>query len=138
MEQDAQTGIPGLELAEASYQRCCAVPEFYRHFYDNFLASDPRVPALFEGTEFAKQAKLLQHAIGLMLIFAKRKNPVMLERIADRHGSRDLNVPEDLYPAFVDSFIETVKQHDPEYADGLDDAWRAALEPGIRFMIQPH
>ncbi len=135
MEQETDTSTPAMELVDASYQRCCAVPDFFRHFYGNFLASDERVAALFAETELVRQGKLLQHAVGLMLIFAKRGNPVMLERIADRHGTGDLNVPADLFPAFVESFVTTVAEHDPAYTPELDAAWREVMAPGIQFMI---
>jgi hemoglobin-like flavoprotein len=123
-----------LEMAKASYARCQLAPDFFRAFYNRFLMSDPTIPPYFVATSFNKQHKLLQHGISLLLIYASRPNPTLLSRIAERHGQSDLNVPHRLYPAFVTSFLDTVKEFDPSYDADLAAAWKAALEPGIAFM----
>jgi hemoglobin-like flavoprotein len=120
-----------VELAEDSYHRC-ADGGFYDTFYRHLLASDPRIPPMFATTEFERQHLLLKHALGLLIIFAKRPNPVLLDRIAERHS--EIGVLDELYPAFVDSLVRTVSEHDPEYTPELADAWRAALAPGIAYM----
>ena len=71
-----------LELAQASYARCQEAPDFFRSFYNRFLASDPAIPPYFANTRFELQDKLLQHGIALLLIYARRPNPGLLERIA--------------------------------------------------------
>ena len=72
-----------LELAQASYARCLQAPEFFRSFYNRFLASDPAIPPYFAETRFDRQDKLLQHGIALLLIYARRPNPGLLDRIAE-------------------------------------------------------
>ena len=72
-------------IAEASYHRCAESGQFYTTFYAHLLASDPRIPPMFAHTEFERQNRLLKHALGLLIIFAKRTNPALLERIAERH-----------------------------------------------------
>lgn len=126
-----------VQIAEDSYHRC-AQEAFFHAFYERLLASDETVRQKFARTDFAKQNKLLQHGIGLLLIFGKRRNPSLIERIAVRHGPTDLNVPPALYPFFVESLIETVKQFDAEYSPAVDQAWRQALKPGIDFMMALH
>jgi hemoglobin-like flavoprotein len=123
-----------LQLAEDSYHRCAESGAFYTTFYAHLLASDPRIPPMFAHTEFERQHKLLKHALGLLIIYAKRPNPVMLERIAERH--REVGVTPDLYPFFVESLVRAVAEHDPEYTAELADAWRSALAPGIAFILQ--
>ena len=120
-----------LELAQASYARCLQAPDFFRSFYNRFLASDPAIPPYFAETRFDRQDKLLQHGVALLLIYAKRPNPGLLERIAERHGTGDLNIPARLYSPFVESFIATVRQFDTACDDAIEAAWRAALAPGI-------
>ena len=123
-------------LAEASYHRCAEDGQFYTTFYAHLLASDPRIPPMFAHTEFERQHRLLKHALGLLVIYAKRPNPAMLERIALRH--QEIGVVEDLYPSFVESLVLSVAEHDPEYTPELGEAWRAALAPGIAFFIKRH
>jgi hemoglobin-like flavoprotein len=120
-----------LELAQASYARCLQAPEFFRAFYNRFLASDPAIPPYFVETRFDRQDKLLQHGVALLLIYAKRPNPALLERIAERHGPGDLNIPARLYAPFVESFIATVREFDGTCDDAVEAAWRAALAPGV-------
>lgn len=120
-----------LELAQASYARCQQAPEFFRSFYNRFLASDPAIPPYFAHTRFELQDKLLQHGISLLLIYARRPNPALLERLATRHGEGDLNIPPRLFAPFVESFIATVREFDTACDDGIEGAWRAALAPGV-------
>jgi hemoglobin-like flavoprotein len=121
-----------VQLAEASYHRCADSAAFYDTFYAHLLASDPRIPPMFARTEFERQHRLLKHALGLLIIYAKRENPSLLDRIADRH--LEVGVGDELYPFFVDSLIRTVAEHDPEYTAEVGEAWRVAMAPGLEYM----
>lgn len=123
-----------LDVAQKSYERCQKAPAFFATLYEALLASDPAVPPLFAKTEFPRQHKLLQHGLGLLLSYARRANPALLERIAARHGPADMNIPSVMYPAFVNSLIVAVRTHDPEFDAGIEEAWRASVAPGIKFM----
>ena len=120
-----------LDLAQASYSRCLEAPNFFRAFYDRFLASDPAIPPYFANTSFERQDKLLQHGISLLLIYAKRPNPALLERITERHGPGALDIPARLYPLFLQSFLSTVAEFDASYNAEVEAAWRSALAPGF-------
>jgi hemoglobin-like flavoprotein len=126
--------------AKASYDRCCQAPDFLQAFYRNFLAACPEAVPRFAGTDFDQQTKLLQHAIGLLLIFPNqpRKEPTLLSRVAERHSRRDLNVDPTLYPSFVDSLIDTVKQFDRECTPAVEAAWRETVAPGVEYMKSKH
>ena len=126
--------IQQVELANASYARCQQAPEFFRAFYNRFIASDPTVAPYFAATRFDKQEKLLQHGLSMLLIFAKRPNPNLLNRLVERHGQGDLNIPLRLYPVFLESLLATVQEFDPSCDPAVLEAWRAALRPGIRLM----
>ena len=123
-----------LELASESYNRCQKVPEFFRAFYNRFLASDPAIPPYFATTKFDKQEKLLQHGLSMLIIHARRSNPHLLNRLVERHGPEGLNIPARLYPVFLDSLIATVKEFDDSCDETVLDAWRATLAPGIELM----
>jgi hemoglobin-like flavoprotein len=123
-----------IEIAEASYRRCAEQPAFYRTFYEFLLASDPAIPPKFAQTDLERQGRLLKHALGLLLIFAKRPNPALLERIALRHTRRGVDVPPEQYVHFLDALERALARHDPQYRPDVGAAWRAALAPGIAFM----
>jgi hemoglobin-like flavoprotein len=122
--------------ATASYQRCQEAPDFFKTFYDRFLAADPRLPPLFANTEFPRQYKLLQHALGLLLSFARHRDPALLERLAVRHGPSDLDIVRPMYDIWVWALLEAVRAHDPKWGPRVEQAWRDAVAPGIRFMAE--
>jgi hemoglobin-like flavoprotein len=123
-----------IEQAEESYRRCVNAAGFFPAFYELLLASDPRIPPMFAATRFDRQNKLLQHGLGVLLIYAKRPNPALLDRIATRHGRGDLRVPAELYPRFVEALVSAVERFDPEFGPEVANSWRRAMEPGIAYM----
>ncbi len=124
------------EVAKASYARCCGSDAFFEAFYRNFFAACPEAEPLFARTDFARQIRLLRHAIGLLLIFGAQpeEEPTVLSRVAERHSRRDLAVRAELYGPFVDSLIETVAQFDAEFTDEVSDAWRRTIAPAVAYM----
>jgi hemoglobin-like flavoprotein len=130
------TGRPAVEqilIAEESYRRCQG-EAFFQAFYKRLLSTDAPIQHKFEHTDFDRQNRLLQHGIGLLFIFAKRPNPSLLQRIAERHGAHDLDIPPGLYPHFVESLVLTVREFDGACTDDVEAAWRTAVAPGIEFM----
>ena len=123
-----------VDLARASYERCLREEDFFRTFYDLFLASDPAIAPRFANTKFERQHRLLQHGLGLLLSYAGRPNPHLLERIGERHGPTDMDVPAAQYPLFLDSLIQAVRRHDPQCTPETETAWTAALLPGVQYL----
>lgn len=91
---------------------------------------------MFANTDFEGQTRLLRHAIGLLLLFPTHSDeePSILSRVAERHSRRDLDVDPALYGPFVDSLMETVGEHDPEFSREVEAAWRATVAMGIAYM----
>ncbi len=130
------TGQPAAQqvlIAEESYRRVQG-DAFFQAFYRRLLDTEAPVHAKFARTDFQRQNKLLQHGIGLLFSFAKRPNPVLLERIAQRHGHGDLDIPPDHYRHFADGLVATLREFDPRFDATVEDAWRRALAPGIAFI----
>jgi hemoglobin-like flavoprotein len=121
-------------IAQHSYSRCLRAPTFFAHFYEGLLESDPSVPPMFVGTEFPRQHKLLQHGLGLLLSYANKPDPMLLDRIATRHSSGGINVAPGMYGHFVESLIGSVRAHDPKFDAAIEAAWRESLRPGLDFM----
>jgi hemoglobin-like flavoprotein len=127
----AQTDV---QIAEASYRRCADKPAFYEAFYEHLLGCDPRIPPMFARTDFDRQHRLLKHGLGLLIIFAKRPNPSLLDRIALRHSRGDANVPAEFYPFFGAALEHALALHDPAFGPHVASAWRATLAHGIAYM----
>ncbi len=137
MASTAHPAAAQVVIAEESYRRVQGEP-FFRAFYDRLLAADPVIRAKFASTDFALQDRLIQHGIGLLFSFARRRNPALLARIADRHAAHDLDIAPALYPHFVESLVATVRERDPASTPAVEEAWRTALAPGIRYMLEQH
>jgi hemoglobin-like flavoprotein len=125
-----------LTLAKASYDRCLKAPDFLLAFYRHFFRICPGAEPLFAKTDLDRQARLLQHALGLLLVFPKEQpqEPTVLTRLAIKHGPGDLNIEPGWYPLFLRALVETVAQFDPEFTPVVGEAWRTVLAPGISYM----
>lgn len=121
-------------IAHQSYSRCLRASGFLPRIYELLLESDPVIPPYFAETEFSRQHKLLQHGLGLLLSFARRPDPALLDRIAARHSRAGLDVPPAHYTLFVESLLGAVREHDPRYDGEIEEAWKEALRPGLDFM----
>ena len=126
--------LPAHTIAQQSYSRCLRAADFFSHFYARLLASDPAVPPMFADTEFPRQHKLLQHGLGLLLSYAKSSDAVLLDRLAARHSAVGIDVPPPMYDLFVQSLVDTVREHDPRFDASIEAAWRSAIQPGIEYM----
>lgn len=132
MAQDTDSVV----LAQASYARCCEVPEFFAAFYAELFASCPPARGFFANTDFERQHRLVRHGIGLLINFNREPDaePNILTRVAERHRRGDLGVEPSLYPFFVDSFITVARTLDPEFDAATEAAWRVATAKGIAYM----
>ena len=123
-------------LAKASYQRCQQDPHFFELFYRHFLEACPAARPMFVNTDFVRQHKLLQHAIGLLLAYDQQPQggPNLLSRVAERHGRNDLKVDPSHYDEFLGSLVLTAREVDPEFTADIEAAWREATARGIAYM----
>jgi hypothetical protein len=58
-----------------------------------------------------------------------------IERLAERHSRREVNIPPPLYDLWLDALCEAVAIHDPKFTDSLREQWRAAMRPGIKLIV---
>lgn len=123
-------------LAQSSYRRCLEAKDFFARFYAKFFEECPEAETMFAATDFERQHRLLQHAIGLLLNFDRQPDtkPNILSRVAERHSRRDLAVAPALYPMFLDSLIDTMRLLDPDFTEETERAWRDATAKGIAYM----
>lgn len=108
---------------------------FFRRFYENFLASSPRVREKFAETDMERQAAVLQKGLYHLISFylTKNDNQYLLD-IALSHGSDNYEIEADLYDLWLDALLKTVEELDPEYDRDLRLAWQIVMAPGILFM----
>ena len=122
-------------IARASYQRCQEIPHFFEAFYERFFERCPAARPMFDQTDFTRQHKLLQHAIGLLLTSDQQTvEPNFLTRVAERHGRDDLKVNPAHFDDFGESLIQTAAAFDPQFTAETEMAWREATARGIAYM----
>lgn len=123
-------------LAKASYQRCQESPGFFEAFYERFFAVCPAARPMFARTDFARQHKLLQHAIGLLLAYdgQKAEGVNLLTRLGERHNRTHLNIDPAYYDDFAESLIQTARTADPQFTAETGTAWREAIAGGVAYM----
>lgn len=123
-------------LAKASYQRCQEIPRFFEAFYERFFEACPAARPMFAKTDFSRQHKLLQHAIGLLLAYDEQQagGPNLLSRVAARHGRTDLKIDPSHYDVFVETLIQTACAVDPQFTADTQVAWREATARGVAYM----
>jgi hemoglobin-like flavoprotein len=117
--------------------RCVQNGDFLDSFYNHFMASSEDIKSKFAQTDFDRQKKVLQDSLFLMMVAAGTdKGPAHkeLEKLAERHSSRALDIKPEWYTNWLDCLLEAVSEHDPEYSPEIDASWRFALADGIELL----
>jgi hypothetical protein len=58
-----------------------------------------------------------------------------IERWAERHSRRGVNISSPLYDLWPDALCEAVAIHDPKSTGSLGEQWRAAMRPGKELIV---
>jgi hemoglobin-like flavoprotein len=126
-----------IQEARDSLSRCIQDPAFLDRFYDLFMGSSEDIRRKFEKTDFARQKKMLQDSLFVMLVAAGTTTGLAhkeLSKLADRHSRQQLGIEPAWYDSWVRCLLQAVSEHDPEYRPELDDAWRESIRDGIELM----
>ncbi len=127
------------EPIQASYGRCLRDRNFITGFYQRLQGKDPEVEQMFAHTHWPQQQKALRRGISAALTFAGGSNIVqgVMDQMAEVHSRRGrAPVPPDYYTYWMDSLMESVREHDPKLTPKLEAGWRDALEVTCRFFIE--
>jgi hemoglobin-like flavoprotein len=126
-----------LQHVISSYGRCCVNPGFFDRFYEIFLGSHSAIKPMFAKTNFSKQKTLLREGVSMMLLHLEGKTvgTTCLNRLAETHSPRHMNITPQLYQYWIDSLIKTVKECDSECTAELEVEWRRALHTGIHYIV---
>lgn len=124
---------------QRSLGQCLRQQGFITRFYDIFLASHPEVRIMFERTDFGRQRKALRRGISVAVSHAGGSGIVKdsMDKMAEVHSrSGRAPVHPDLYPYWVDSLVETVKEFDPSVDARLEARWREAMEVATAYFAE--
>lgn len=121
---------------EKSFGRCTVNPKFLDRFYEIFLASNPSIGPMFAKTEFTKQKAALRGGLTMILMHSQGNSvgTKALDKIADSHSKKKLNISPTLYPFWVNSLIQTIREFDSELTPALEAEWRKVLEAGANYI----
>jgi len=116
-----------------SYGRCVLRPEFFKRFYDIFLASHPAIRPMFAQTDFQSQMGLLKQGLNMALMYGQGMpfSVSVINRIRESHKREKLNIPPALYVYWQDSLMKTVAEFDPQFTPELEAQWRESLKPSL-------
>lgn len=128
--------LPELDDVTASYHRCRATPGFLDVFYQIFRAKSPEIAAKFRDTDMERQKLMLRQSLLLMLQFNIHPEDAReeLERLAERHSRRGVDIPPAMYDQWLDALCEAVRDNDPNYTPNLEALWRRAMKNGIELF----
>ncbi|MCC7429723.1 globin [bacterium] len=126
-----------VELLNDSFERCKGNPGFLDSFYKLFLASSGEAAEKFKNTDFLKQKRMLKASLFMMFLAASevKEGYEQLEKIAESHSKRHLDIKPELYKVWLECLIQTVKVFDLDFNAEIEQIWRKAMEKGIDFMI---
>jgi hemoglobin-like flavoprotein len=128
-----------MSLAEVkeSYSRCCVHPRFFDLFYEAFLASHPTIAPMFAKTDMAKQKSLLRQGVSMMLMHlgGNTVGTTGLDRIAESHSKKKLNIDPHLYQYWINSLIKSVKECDQKMTPALEAEWNKTLRSGVDRIV---
>jgi len=119
-----------------SLDRCLADAGFLDRFYQHFMDSSPAIAERFVDTDFEKQKGALTQSLYLMVLAMQGGAAAIayLDQVARRHGRTELNVEPQLYDIWLECLIRTVREHDPEFSDEIEQSWRQTMKFGIGLM----
>ncbi|PWK85798.1 globin [Fulvimonas soli] len=122
---------------QASYGRCLRNGRFIERFYAIFMGSHPDIVPMFAHTDFSRQYMALRRGISSAIAHAAgsrlaERTMTEMARVHGRAGRAP--VPPALYPYWVDSLLQAVAEHDPQYTPALGRRWREAMEATTAFF----
>ncbi len=132
--------MEGLSEVKKSYGRACLNPHFFDRFYDIFLQSHPDIKPLFANTDFKKQKEALRTGLAMLLahVDGKPTGTMTVNRIAESHSRKKLNINPNLYQYWIDSLVAAVKECDSQCTPDLARAWEKCLRAGVDYIVSQY
>ena len=114
-----------------SYGRSCDKPVFFEDFYNTLLGKSPDVRALFANTDMASLRALVRGGVLWLIMHARGMPDTKIRMLGESHSKKRMNINPIYYSLWLDSLIETLYKHDPEFSRELEECWRDTLRPSI-------
>ena len=123
---------------DISLARCLAKPAFLARFYDLFVESSPDIAEKFRDTDFQRQRRAMGASLYVLVLALEQGEAatIYLDQIARQHGRENLDIPPEMYDAWRDCLLQSVKEYDPLFSDEIEQAWRVVMEFAIDFMCE--
>jgi hypothetical protein len=120
-----------------SYGRCCLREGFFDTLCDTFVAKSKGTARALHRPDTHQLKRTSETMLAFLMMFHRNESLATLGllQVARTHGAGgDGVVPPHLYPVWVDSLVEAVRQHDQRFSHELGEAWRKAMERGGKHM----
>ena len=125
-------------VVRPSFARCGeAGEEFFDDFYATLSERAPGIGAMFADVDMQQQNRLIRRGVEHLIEYAagSEESAEALRQVGQSHGGQGLKVAPELYPLWLDTLMETVRQHDPEANDHVESAWRVVARGGLDLII---
>ena len=127
-----------VETFRDSLKRCLAAPAFLLDFYGLFMGSSDEIQEKFANTDLDRQTRVLADSLWAMAVAAQGKtgSPAWgdLPRLGEMHSRDQLDIRPELYDQWLDCLVAAARQHDPDFSDDVETAWRETLWVGIEYL----
>jgi signal transduction histidine kinase len=113
-----------------SFQRATGgQSKFYESFHARLVERDEKIAQLFSGVDLTKQKNMVIQSIELLIknqnslpeLFAQDR----VKQVVDMH--KRMEIDSQLLAHWADSLVETVRDFDSEFSDGLGEMWQHLL-----------
>lgn len=122
-----------------SYGRCLRNTRFIERFYEILMDSHPAMRPAFARTDMGQQRRALRRGISNAILYGGGYDLVRgtVESVAEMHSRKGrAPVPPNLYPYWLDSLIQAIRENDPRITPELETRWRQAISPLIETFTQ--
>lgn len=126
---------------QQSYGRCLREKNFIERFYEVFMDAHPSIKPMFDKTDFNTQRLALRRGISAAIEHASgsRLSERTVKQMAEIH-SRKGRVPVEpsLYPYWVESLVQAVRETDPQVDEALLVRWRQGMSKVIETFVNQY
>ena len=109
----------------------------FDRFYERFLETSDLVPPYFKDTDFTRQREVLRNGVLMTILYAEgdRLGQPGIDWIRETHARGALDVKPDLYPLWLDTWLQTVEEFDPDFDEAIAAAWRKVIQHAIDHIV---
>ena len=128
------------DLFLQSVGRCVAKEAFIPDFYERFLGASDEIKNKFRFTDFEKQNKMLRRSLELCA-GATAGDPESLREINQRATTHDrdhLNIEPPFYGVWLETIIDTARDHDDQWDEAFEAAWQRILGHVVEHMVRKY